>query len=84
MDLVSLFAILGAAGFLVAGWIRVFERADGQSRWVLTQDGRLVRRYKLERERRVEDLVDRDFVHKDFVADPTHFDEQGRYLWWGC
>lgn len=24
-----------------------------------------------------------DFVHKDFVADPTHFDEMGRYKFWG-
>lgn len=39
---------------------------------------------KLERLRNLQDaLVDAGWRHKDWVDDPVHHDEAGRYLYWG-
>lgn len=29
-------------------------------------------------------LVRAGWRHERFVSDPEHYDEAGRYLWWGC
>ena len=35
------------------------------------------------RHKKAKNEVPEGFVHKKFVEDPEHFDEQGRYKFWG-
>ena len=29
------------------------------------------------------EIIPPGFIHRLHVEDPAHYDEQGRYLWWG-
>lgn len=72
------------AGLIAWHWGRAFAPRDPQPlRQLLGKEESPMAGPERQRVAALEDaLVKAGWVHTQFVADPEHYDEAGRYLWW--